>query len=48
MNSYTIQIENVSKIFSKAKSLENSLLVNVNDSVNIMKTLDLWRSKINE
>ena len=47
-NIYTIQIENVSKIFSKAKSLENSLLVNVKDSVNIMKTLDLWRSKINE
>ena len=47
-NIYTIQIENVSKIFSKVKSSENDLLININESVSIMKTLDLWRSKINE
>ena len=47
-NVYTIQIENVSNKFNKIENEKNKLLVDINSSVHIMKTLDLWRKKINK
>lgn len=46
-NVYTIQIENVSNKFSRIDNEKNKLLVDINSSVHIMKTLDLWKKKIN-
>ena len=47
-NVYTIQIENVSNKFNKIENEKNKLLVDINSSVHIMKTLDLWKKKINK
>ena len=47
-NVYTNQIENVSNKFKRVENKNNKLLVNINDSVDIMKTLGLWREKISK
>ena len=47
-NVYTNQIENVSNKFKRVENKKNKLLVNINDSVDIIKTLDLWREKISK
>jgi dihydrodiol dehydrogenase / D-xylose 1-dehydrogenase (NADP) len=47
-NVYTNQIENVSNKFKRVENKINKLLVNINDSVDIMKTLGLWREKISK
>ena len=47
-NIYTIQIENVSKVFNKIDISAHNLLIDINNSVRIMKTLDLWKKSINE
>ena len=47
-NVYTIQIKNVSNRFSNVNNEAGKLLIDINDSVNIMKILDLWSKKIDK
>lgn len=43
---YANQIENVSNSFNNIKNEKNNLLINIDDSVKIMKVIDNWSNKI--
>jgi len=45
-NIYSIQIENVSNRFNNHKNKDNNLLVDIDESLRIMKILDEWSQKI--
>ena len=45
-NIYSIQIENVSNRFNNQKNKESNLLVDINESVQIMEILDKWTKKL--
>ena len=47
-NIYSIQIENVSNRFNNQKNKESNLLVNINESVQIMEILDKWAKKLSD